>query len=932
MKRLFSLLFVIAFATSLQAQVSSMQFTQTPGVYTEIAGDTVVASATTTNSSATSLDDVIYSSNTLPFAFNFNGNPYTNVAISSNGFITFGATLPSGTSYVPISATTAYAGAIAPHGRDLIGTYGTLATATLGSNVLTGVAGFAGVIVGRVITGAGIPANTTIVSFDQGAQTITLSAASTANSANTAYQIAAGSIVRGTTGTVGNRVHTIQWKNFRRFTTTGTVEIMNFQIKLYENGNTIECVYGTYIPGTITTSGQTGLRGALSSDFNNRTTTSNWAATTAGATNTATMTFLAGVFPASGQTYRWSAPLSTDVGVLAINSPGNPLVDKGATIAPKATIRNFGTAAQGPFNTRCEISPGGYVSTRSESLNPGESKTLTFDSTFVPTYPNVYTVRVFTMLPGDQNTTNDTLVIVVRTIAQNYGQDSGYFYANSNALNQPSFPDPCLKDTTGSISLVVNGLNASPGLITGSLDDGYFRLKIKDIMVALNQDTNGIKAIKFNGNIYDSVFVGTNGIIGFTQAFGVTSLSSFNVDGGLVADHSIQPMWHDFNSGSVVSAGSNRISVKIKGNQLIVTYAKIQSFAPTTDWATFQVVIELVKGVGDQNSNWRVTFADSLNGTSGSFVANYLAQYNANLGDVTTFRNYIVGWAGTGAVTPYAGFISSGNPFPASPQTQVNVKRPLFDKVTGAGLAIEFGQKINTLNSHDCLMLNVLMSLEGLQYSVPQARVRDTVVITLRDASVAPYKILEKKTVRLDSMGNKGRADHEFTMLKRGGSYYITIEHRNSIKSWSNIVSTVGNKITYDFTTGIGQTFGSNAVVVNGLASFYTGDITQDGIVDGADAGIIDNDAFVFLSGDYLISDLNWDGITDGLDASLADNNAFSFIGEVKPPGANSAVEETGFGDSKDNVYAPLPSSQNVPDPYMKGIIKGDGVTIEVKE
>jgi hypothetical protein len=43
-------------------------------------------------------------------------------------------------------------------------------------------------------------------------------------------QIAAASIVRSTVGAEPNRVHIIQFKNFRRNTTTGTVDNLNFKL------------------------------------------------------------------------------------------------------------------------------------------------------------------------------------------------------------------------------------------------------------------------------------------------------------------------------------------------------------------------------------------------------------------------------------------------------------------------------------------------------------------------------------------------------------------------------------------------------------------------------------------------------------------------------------------------------------------------------
>ena len=64
--------------------------------------------------------------------------------------------------------------------------------------------------------------------------------------------------------------------------------------------------------------------------------------------------------------------------------------------------------------------------------------------------------------------------------------------------------------------------------------------------------------------------------------------------------------------------------------------------------------------------------------------------------------------------------------------------------------------------------------------------------------------------------------------------------------------------------------------------AIYSGDINQDGTVDGQDANIIDNDASIFAFG-YNASDLNGDGGTDGQDANIVDNNAQLFLFKATP-------------------------------------------------
>ncbi|WNM20216.1 GEVED domain-containing protein [Flavobacterium capsici] len=89
-------------------------FSQSIGTYTALTGGTSYQSGATIGTNAVS------GQITIPFTFNFNGANYTSLIISNNGFVTFGTTAPSTTTYNPISASTAYGGAIAGYGFNLV--------------------------------------------------------------------------------------------------------------------------------------------------------------------------------------------------------------------------------------------------------------------------------------------------------------------------------------------------------------------------------------------------------------------------------------------------------------------------------------------------------------------------------------------------------------------------------------------------------------------------------------------------------------------------------------------------------------------------------------------------------------------------------------------------------------------------------------------
>jgi len=413
----FAVVFFLCTCMNTFAQVNTYSFSQFGGTYSEITGGTVVASATGT-SGATSIDDVTFLTQAIPFTFNFNGTGYTTYSISSNGFITFGATAPLSGTYGPISATTAYDGAASVTGRDIQGCFSTNATRTITSATLTGVTNFAGVVVGRIITGTGIPAATTVTGFNIGLGEITMSAAAT-STGTAAVTIAAGELRSETIGPLGSQVHVIQWKNFRKFGTGGLNDNFNMQIRLYETSNLIEFIYGAVSSNATNAAPQVGLRGLTNADFNNRT-GAVWNASTAGAINTASMTLVTASVPVSGQTYQWTPPLppvADDVGVINSNIFNGRIYSVGKNYDFTATVKNFGTNTQNIVPVYYSLnggSPVGPVNTVGPIPTNG-TEDVSFNSGFAIGFitSGINEVKIYTALTGDQNLVNDTLTVLV---------------------------------------------------------------------------------------------------------------------------------------------------------------------------------------------------------------------------------------------------------------------------------------------------------------------------------------------------------------------------------------------------------------------------------------------------------------------------------------------------------------------------------------
>jgi hypothetical protein len=133
---------------------------------------------------------------------------------------------------------------------------------------------------------------------------------------------------------------------------------MNFQIILKESSNIIDIVYDfPYVNASVTR--QVGLRGASTSDFNNRSTTTDWTSTTVGSTNTATCIISNTIFPASGQKFTYTPPVITSppncvTGHLPLNlatdfNRNGTLTWSAASGNPVSYDVYFGTSANPPF-------------------------------------------------------------------------------------------------------------------------------------------------------------------------------------------------------------------------------------------------------------------------------------------------------------------------------------------------------------------------------------------------------------------------------------------------------------------------------------------------------------------------------------------------------------------------------------------------------
>jgi hypothetical protein len=180
------------------------------------------------------------------------------------------------------------------------------------------------------------------------------------------------------------------------------------------------------------------------------------------------------------------------------------------------------------------------------------------------------------------------------------------------------------------------------------------------------------------------------------------------------------------------------------------------------------------------------------------------------------------------------------------------------------------------------MTLNQIAFIQGFYNSAINSMVADTLTVYLRNAS-SPYAIVDFANAIVNSVGH---GTFLFSNVSNGVNYYIQLNHRNSIETWSKTPQqfTAGT-LNYDFTNIAAKAFGDNLIQIDISPvkfAIYNGDVNQDGIIDGSDISMADNDALNTVFG-YVPTDVTGDDFVDAADVSIIDNNAFHSVTIISP-------------------------------------------------
>ncbi len=139
------------------------------------------------------------------------------------------------------------------------------------------------------------------------------------------------------------------------------------------------------------------------------------------------------------------------------------------------------------------------------------------------------------------------------------------------------------------------------------------------------------------------------------------------------------------------------------------------------------------------------------------------------------------------------------------------------------------------------------------------------------------------------------------------GTYYIVVDHRNSIETWSKSGGELysrGSTLNFNFISPVNQAYNNNQAFIDPAPYYgmYGGDVTRDNSVDLADVAQIENAALNFSTG-YVVEDLTGDNFVDLNDLAIADNNSFNFVMRQAPPGAEPAPPPFLQNDSRNIIF-----------------------------
>ena len=159
--------------------------------------------------------------------------------------------------------------------------------------------------------------------------------------------------------------------------------------------------------------------------------------------------------------------------------------------------------------------------------------------------------------------------------------------------------------------------------------------------------------------------------------------------------------------------------------------------------------------------------------------------------------------------------------------------------------------------------------------------VTDTMEVQILQAT-PPYAVVQSTPALLHT---NGTLSCKLNPSLFGHAYYIGLQHRTAVETWSANPVWLNGNTSYNFSSAASQAYGDNQIDVSGDGSvfaLYTGDNIKDGNVDLNDLGAIEFDNNNFAYG-YYATDISGDGNVDLYDLLLPEDNITNFVYSTHP-------------------------------------------------
>ena len=332
-------------------------------------------------------------------------------------------------------------------------------------------------------------------------------------------------------------------------------------------------------------------------------------------------------------------------------------------------------------------------------------------------------------------------------------------------------------------------------------------------------------------------------------------------------------------NGSVSPSGNNLEYARIAANggtnqiKLMITYSDNNN----GDFDQWILTTE-------DASNWSSTALDNTSYNNSKF-GDVIGRRNADGSFEVAFKNAFGYMENVGtysftdfAVTSLLHSVNTnyGNSY-ASP-------KPAFRYIPGDSCMTVWSDFYTTHSTGGCVTSNlyVKVGLEGFLNEVTSEHSQYVHINVLLANPLPPYNILDTGLTYLEYQRLENVVAFPRALT---GNFYLVVKNFNSLETWSAapVYVSPSNPEFYDFTDSDSKAYGNNMVFKGSVWCIYSGDVDQDGSIDGTDTQIIDNDAYNFVTGMSYVSDLNGDYFVDGTDMLICDNNVTNFVSTVRP-------------------------------------------------